>query len=182
MSIFVQRMIGAAKLNAATFEEIEADSGATGQAMAVVCLSAVAAGVGAIGHGGARGPVLGLITALVGWFLWALLTWLVGTKILPEAQTRADLGQLLRVIGFSAGPGILRVFGFIPVLGNVISFATSLWMLASMVVGVRQALDYKGTGRAVAVCVIGFLVYLAVTITLYMLLGLGGGTMGEMSR
>ncbi len=173
MSTFAQRMIGAAKLDAAIYEEVEADSGAMGQAMAVVCLAAVAAAIGTIGHGGARGPVVGLLGALLGWFVWALLTWFIGTKILPEAQTEASPGQLLRTTGFSASPGVFRVFGFIPILGGLIWFAASFWMLASMVVAVRQALDYKGTGRAVAVCLIGFVVYMAVSVVIAMLFGAG---------
>ncbi len=182
MASFAQRMIGAAKLDAATYEEVEADSSATGQAMAVVILSAVAAGIGAIGHGGGRGAVIGLFAALVGWFVWALLTWVIGTKLLPEPDTKANLGELLRTIGFSASPGILRVFGFIPILGALISFATMLWMLASMVVAVRQALDYKGTGRAVGVCLIGFVIYLGATVVLFMALGLGTGMMRGMQN
>lgn len=172
MSTMVQRMVGAAKLNAATYEEVEADASATGQAMAVVCLSAVASAIGAIGHGGIRGPVVGLLGALLGWFIWAGLTWFIGTKLLPEAQTEASPGQLLRTTGFSASPGILRVFGFIPVLGGVLSSIASVWMLAAMVVAVRQALDYKGTGRAVAVCLLGFLIYVGVTIVALMALGI----------
>jgi hypothetical protein len=178
MATFVGRMIGAAKLDAATYEEIEADARATGQAMLVVCLSAVAAGIGAIGDGGVRGALGGVIAALLGWFLWALLTWVIGTKMLPEAQTSADLGQLLRTIGFSASPGILRLFGFIPVLGVIIQLAATIWMLAAMIVAVRQALDYRGTGRAIVVCLIGFLIYVAVNAALFMVLGLGAGMMG----
>lgn len=171
MSTFTQRVIGAAKLDAAIYEEVEADSHATGQAMAVVCLSAIAAGIGAIGQGGVRGAVAGLFGALLGWFIWAFLTWLIGTKMLPEPQTKANLGEMLRTIGFSAGPGILRVFAFVPLLGGIISLAAMIWMLAAMVVAVRQALDYKGTGRAIAVCLIGFLIYLAISVVLFIFLG-----------
>ena len=173
MSTFVQRMIGAARLNVATYEEVEADKGATGQAMAVVCLSALAAGIGAIGHLGMRGPILGLLSALIGWYIWAFITWLVGAKLLPEPQTEADLGQLLRTLGFSASPGLLRVFGFLPILGSIINVATAIWMLASMVVAVRQALDYKGTGRAIVVCLLGFIVYVGITVALFFVLGFG---------
>jgi hypothetical protein len=174
MATFTQRMIGAARLDAATYEEVEADSRANGQAVAVVVLSAVAAGIGGAGAAGLKGAVFGLVSALVGWYIWALLTWFIGTRILPEPQTQADVGQLLRTTGFSASPGILRVFGFVPLLGGLIAFVTGIWMLASMVVAVRQALDYRGTGRAVGVCLIGFLVYLLITVFLLLPFGLGG--------
>jgi len=118
MSTFVRRMVGAAKLNATIYEEIETDAGSARQAMAVVCLSAVAAAIGRIGPGGVRGPVIGLVAAPLGWLVWTLLTWFIGTKILPEAQTEASPGQLLRTAGFSTSPGVFRAFGFIPILGG----------------------------------------------------------------
>ncbi len=172
MSSFSQRMIGAAKLDAATYEEVEADTGALGQAVAVVVLSSLAAGVGAVLYAGFwYGLLLGTLAALFGWVVWAFLTWIIGTKLLPEPQTEADMGQLMRTIGFAAAPGILRVFGIIPGIGGLIVFACSLWMLAAMVVGVRQALDYKSTWRAVGVCVIGWVVLLVFQLLAFSMLG-----------
>jgi hypothetical protein len=159
MTGLVDRMIGAAKLQAATYEEVEGDPQATGQAALVVALASVAAGVSALDEAGMRGLVLGTIVNLIGWVVWAGVTCLVGTRVLPGPRTRADLGQLLRTIGFSSAPGVLNVAGVIPGVGPVVALVVSLWMLAAMVVAVRQALDYDSTWRAVAVCVIGFLGY-----------------------
>ncbi len=165
MASFTDRMLGAAKLDVDTYEEVERDQTATGQAMGVVIISSLAAGIGSVG-GGASGVIVGTIGALVGWFIWAALTFLIGTKILPEPQTKADLGELLRTIGFSASPGVLRIFGMIPLLGGLIALAASVWMLVAMIVAVRQALDYTSTGRAVGVCVMGWLVQVALFFTL----------------
>lgn len=174
MASFTQRMIGAAKLDVHTYEEVEADRTATGQAMGVVVLSSIASGIGAVGTGGGVGLAVGAIGALIGWFLWAFVTYLVGTKILPEPQTRSDVGELLRTIGFSASPGVLLVLGIIPVLGVFVSLVVSIWMLAAFVVAVRQALDYHSTGRAVAVCAIGWLFFVALSVVLRMFVGGGG--------
>jgi hypothetical protein len=163
MPVLVDRMIRAARLDSSLYEEVEADRTAMGQAMGVVLISAVAAGIGGVGAGAAAGFVAGVLAALVGWFLWSLLIWLIGTKLLPEPQTEADLGQLLRTIGFSASPGVIRVLGFIPILGWVVTIVANIWMLAAMVVAARQALDYRGTGRAVVVCLLGWLVHVALT-------------------
>ena len=168
MKSFKDRMLGAAMLDVDTYEEVEHDQTATGQAMGVVIISSLAAGIGSVGDG-ASGLIAGTIGALVGWFIWAALTFLIGTKVLPEPQTKADLGELLRTIGFSASPGVLRIFGMIPVLGVLIALAASVWMLVAMVVAVRQALDYRSTGRAVGVCVIGWVVQLAIFFTLSLL-------------
>ncbi len=122
----------------------------------------VASGIGAIGFGGIQGLIIGTIAALVGWVVWAFLAFIIGTKLLAEPQTKSDIGELLRTTGFASSPGVLRIFAFIPVIGFVISFAASVWMLVAMVIAVRQALDYKSTWRAIGVCVIGFIIYVLI--------------------
>lgn len=156
MATFVERMVGAARLDPAVFEEVEGDAGATGQAAGVVALASLAAGIGAAA--GLGGLVGGTVAGILGWYVWAWLTWLVGTKWLPEPGTRAGVGELLRTIGFASAPGILRVFGFLPLVGALVHLVVFVWMLVAVVVAVRQALDFTSTGRAVAVCVIGWLV------------------------
>lgn len=162
MASLADRMIRAARLDPALYEEVEADQEALPQAMIVVLLSSAAAGIGTSLHMGFFGLLMGAFGALLGWFLWAFTTYFIGTKILPEEQTDADLGQLMRTIGFSTSPGVLRVFGVIPGLGAIVNLLVFFWTLAAMVVAVRQALDYKSTGRAVGVCLLGALLYIAV--------------------
>ncbi len=116
----------------------------------------------AAGIGQRHGFVLAVIAALVGWFAWAFLIYVIGTKLLPEPQTHADVGQLLRTTGFSAAPGLLRVLGIIPLLGPMIMLIIAIWMLVAMIIAVRQALDYTSTWRAIGVSVIGWIVYMAI--------------------
>jgi len=175
MASLTDRMMRAAKLDVSLYEEVEADKGAMGQAMGVVILSSVAAGIGSIGTSGIKGLIFGTILALVGWFIWSYLTFAIGTKLLAEPQTKADYGELLRTIGFSSSPGVLRVFGIIPMLGNILNIICGIWMLVAMVIAVRQALDYKSTLRAVAVCLIGFIVQIFVLALFFQSLG-GFGT------
>ncbi len=160
MRELADRMLRAARLEVALYEEVEADRNALGQAATVVVLSNVAAGLGlGIGQAGGLGAILlAAVGSLIGWALWAGLTYLIGTKLLPEPQTQADFGQLLRTIGFSSSPGVIRLLGVIPGLAGIVSLVAGVWMLAAMVVAVRQALDYHSTGRAVGVCLIGFIV------------------------
>lgn len=166
MADFKDRIIRAAKLDVNLYEEVEVDTTAMGQAIGIVVLSSVAAGIGNIARGGLGGIFAGTIIALISWYIWAYLTYFIGTRLLPEPQTRADLGELLRTIGFSSSPGLIRVLAIIPGLGNLVFFAASIWMLIAMVIAVRQALDYTSTARAVVVCVIGW----AIQISLFMLL------------
>jgi len=158
MNIFQDRIIRAAKLDVSLYEEVEADKGAMGQAMGIVVLSSLAAGIGIISSAGISAILLGTVSALIGWYAWSYIVYFVGTRILPEPQTKADYGELLRTIGFSSSPGLIRVFGIIPGLTGIVLLTASVWMLIAMVIAVRQALDYSGTGRAVGVCVIGWII------------------------
>ncbi len=162
MSTFAERLMGAATLDVHTYEEVEADTTAMTQAMGVVVLSSIAQGIAGLTQGGGMGFVAGAMGALIGWFIWAFLVYIIGTKVLPEPQTRSDLGELLRTTGFSASPGLLRVLGVIPFFGGLIIIAVSIWMLIAMIIAVRQALDYQSTGRAVGVCLIGWFVFVVI--------------------
>ena len=175
MASLTERMLGAAKLDAATYVEIEADTTATPQAMLVVVVANLAAGIGVLRVLGIGGLLMTTLISLIGWYVWAFVTYFVGTRFLPGPKTQADVGQLLRTIGFSASPGLIRVLGIVPGLGTLVAFVASLWMLVAMVVAVRQALDYESTGRAVAVCVIGFALNFAVLFVLGKLLGIPVG-------
>lgn len=166
---FLSRVKRAGNLEAELYEEVEADTDAMGQAVAVVVISSLAAGISYVGKLGLEGVLLGTVAALLGWVLWAFLTYLIGTKLLPTERTESDMGELLRTIGFSSAPGVLRVFGFFPLLGPLVRLGASLWMLVAMVVAVRQALDYESTGRAVAVCGIGWVVQVVLVSLLYAL-------------
>jgi len=158
MSSIQDRMIRAAKLDAELYEEVEADQGAMGQAVTVVVLSAVAAGIGNAANAGLSGVVIVTIGAIVGWYIWAFMTYFIGTRLLPEPQTSADHGELLRTIGFSSAPGLIRILGVIPGLRDVVFLVAGIWMLVAMVIAVRQALDYQNTWRAIGVCLIGWVV------------------------
>ena len=173
MATIQDRIIRAAKLDPRLYEEVEADRDATGQAVAVVLMSAVAGGIGSLGSGVLPGIVGGTVLTFIGWLVWAFLTYFIGTRLLPEPQTKADYGELLRTIGFSSAPGLIRVFGVIPGLRAVLFLVAGIWMLVAMVIAVRQALDYTSTLRAVGVCLIGWLVQVLVLVLAANLFGLG---------
>lgn len=169
---FVQRLIGAAALDAAVYEDVEADPAATAQAFVVVLLSSIAGGIGLRGVSG--GPVniaFFAMVALLAWIAWALVTYAIGAFLMPEPETSVDVGELMRTIGFAATPGLLRVLGAIPPLAMPVLAVTAVWMLAAMVVAVRQALDYRSTARAIGVCLTGWVLAIAVAVVLGVLFG-----------
>ncbi len=171
MNIFWQRIIQAAKLDSHLYEEVEKDTRALPQAMAVVLLSAVAAGIGGVSKIGIGGIFIGAIIGLISWYIWAMLTYLIGTKLLPEPQTRSNLGELLRTIGFSSAPGLIRILGVIAALQRLVFSLGAAWMLVAMVIAVKCALDYKSIWRAVGVCLIGWIIQLILFTSLFALFG-----------
>jgi len=174
------RMIRAAKLDINLYEEVEADKTAIRQAAVVVLIYSICAGIGAglvdvwdegVGHFFLSLSV-GLISALVFWLLWSLITYFIGTRLFRGPQTSATYGELLRTIGFAATPGILMIFVFIPYVGGLVYFIVWVWMLIAMVIAVRQALDFT-TWRAIGTVVVGGIIYLVVALIIGLITGLG---------
>ena len=174
-SHFIHRLLGAAMLDVATFEEVEADRSATPQAVTVVVLSSLAAAIGARGSGNGAATVAVFVTAaaiaLVTWAAFALVTFEIGAHILPSAETRVDVGELLRTLGFAATPGLIQVFGVFPGATVPVFAIAVVWALAASIVAVRQALDYTSTGRALAVCGLALLLSLAIAMVLGVVFG-----------
>jgi hypothetical protein len=168
---FQNRVLGAMRLQAATFEEVEHDASAMSQAAIVVLAATVARGLGAydLGMTVFLGTVVG---ALIGWVVGAVVVWIVGTRVLPGKNTQADLGQVLRTVGFAQAPGVFGILGFIPILGWLIGFVVGIWVLVATVIAVRQAFDYDDTIRAIIVCVIAWVVMVVVMMVVAML-GIG---------
>lgn len=167
MDDLLNRIKRALRLDPALYEEVEADRGALGQAMLIVVLSSIAAGIGWYDESSLFGLLGNIIVALLGWFLWAYIAFFIGTQVLPGPLTRSNHGELLRTTGFASAPGIIRILGVIPGLGILSNLVANVWMIIAMVIAIRQALDYRSTGRAVVVCLLGWLVYGIVTILIY---------------
>lgn len=167
----INRMMRAALLDVATFEEVEADTRATGQAILVVAVVALATGIGTFQAGGIGGLLAGVVIGLVGWVGWAYITFFLGTTLFKTPQTSANWGQMARVLGFAQTPGLLKALGIIPGIQGVVFLLASLWQFVAMVIAVRQGLDYSSTWRAVGVVVLGFIPYavfiLLLTVVLY---------------
>ena len=159
MASLQERMIGAMKGDVKTFQEIEADPSAIGQAVTVIVISSLAALVGNIFRLGLGFGIRQMIMALIGYAIWSFLIVIIGTKIMPEPATKADFQEAFRVIGFTASPGVLNVLAIIPFLGPLISFVIGIWMLVIGVIAVKEVLDYSNIGRAIIVCLIALIVW-----------------------
>ena len=164
--------MGALVLDPVTFEDVEADVHAGAQAAVVVLLACVAGGFATVGGTSMTLPsfVLGTVTALGAWVVWAFLITTIGTHMMPEPQTNSRPGELLRTMGFAAAPGVFLAFGAMPSAAPFAFAVASLWMLAATVLAVRQALDYRSLGRAAIVCVTAWLLTFGIIASAGMLL------------
>ncbi len=182
MASLQNRIIGVLQLKPATFEEIESDTTATSQAAMIVLAAAVSRGLATVSYSGTTWFVASIVLALVGWAVGSWVLLLVGTKVMPGKNTQADLGQMLRVMGFAQAPGLFGIVTVIPFLGWLIGFGLVVWGLICAVIGVRQVLDYDDTIKAVIVCVIAW-VAMFIVMGLLSLFGLGaaaaGGALGS---
>ncbi len=156
------RLKGVLRLDPMAYEDIERDPNANTQALMIVVLASLAAGLGAGLTLGLGGLVRESVGAVAGWVMWAGVTYLLGTRVWPESGTRTDMGELLRVIGFSYAPNFFSIFGVLPLVGGLIRGLVALWLLATTVIAVRQALDYRSTGRAFQVVFVGWLIFVVI--------------------
>lgn len=168
----INRMIGAARLDVATYEEVENDQTATTQALIVVALAAVAAGIGSLRENGIAGLIGGTISGIIGWAVFSFFIYIVGTRLLNTAQTQANTGQVMRTLGFAYSIQILAVVGFIPVLGPIIAFVAAIWFIVASVVAIKQALEMS-TGRAIVTAIIAGIAMFIVIAIIAAIFGIG---------
>ena len=170
----LERVIGVFKLDVNVFEEIEHDQGATGQAAIVVAIAALLAALGSgIGSSFSDGNfflsfISTLIWTFIGWVVWSAVTYFVGTSLFDGV---ADMGEMLRVIGFAYAPQILSI---IPCIGGLVGV---LWSLIAGFVAVRQGLDLDNT-KAFLTIVVGFVVYIVGAVIVGLFIGGVGALFG----
>lgn len=160
MAIFFSRFIGALALDPSAFEDIERDRHADLESMLVLLMACAAGGVGAIGAGDTSGGgfVIGAVMVLGAWLVWAGLIGAIGTTILADTQTRSDVHELLRVLGYATAPGVFLSLAAMRTAAPLLIVVVSAWIVAAAVLGVRQALDYRSTARAAVVCAAAFVI------------------------
>jgi hypothetical protein len=156
INLFINRVFRAIKIDIDLYEEVEKDKNATIQAGVVVVLSSLAAGIGAL-QMGVTNFLLAPAMSLLSWYVWAYIIHFVGVKLFGGSKTKSTHGELLRTIGFSSAPGLIRVFGLTPDLMTVTFIGSAFWMLACMVVAVKSALDYESLWKAFGVVIIAWL-------------------------
>lgn len=166
---FTDRLIGAARLDRSVYEEVERDTTATSQAAIVVVAAVIASGLGALFTD--FGTVVAVVlTSLVSWIITAAFIYLVGTRIIPSDRVEADLGQVVRTLGFAFAPNLLLILGFIPVVGLLVALVVAVWTIVTRIVAIQSALE-ASVGRAIAIAVIAAVLSAIVQSILFAIFG-----------
>jgi hypothetical protein len=171
MTRFFTRFVGVLVLDRAAFEEIEANHHAAMQSVVVIVMACVAGGFAARGLGliGLPGFVTGTIVSLGAFLVWAVAVTTLGTITVPEPQTSSDVPELLRVLGFAAAPGVFVAFAAMPAVAPLVLTIVMVWTIATAVMGVQQALDYRSLPRAITVCTLAWVLSFGVVFLALML-------------
>ncbi len=165
----IQHMIGAARLDVSAYEAVEKDKKATGQAAYIVVATSLVAGAVSwftTGQGG--GGLIGSIVAVIGWAFYAQLAYLLGTRVFPTKETKADWGEVARTLGFANTPRFAMLLALIPGIGGLVRGVVEFWVLVATVIALRSALDCS-TGRAIG---IGIAAWLAQLLMLFIAIAL----------
>lgn len=168
-NVIVDRCIGVVQLDVPTYEAIEHDPAATQQAAIVVAVVALAGAIGGVDEG-FGGLIVGIIGAFIGWFIFAGLTYFVGTNLFGTPTTNTTFEAVLRTMGYAQVPNILGIFGFIPVLGWLAALVGSVWAIVTAIIAIRQSLNIS-TGRAVVTAVVAWLALVIVMTILAIIFG-----------
>jgi hypothetical protein len=149
------RIVGVLRLDQATFEEVEADEKATGEAAFIVVASALVAAAGyAIREGGTvQAGLFSAIAELIGWAVYAQFAYLVGTKLFPAPTTHSNWGELARTLGYATSPRFLLLLVAVPGLGGAVRLVEGIWRLVTTVIALRSSLDCT-TLRAIVVGIV----------------------------
>ncbi len=162
------RMLGALRLNTATYEEIEADEKATGEAAFIIVATSLVSGAVNGVLTGASGGFFGALGSFLGWAFYAWIAYIVGVKLFPGKDTKSSWGEIARTLGYANTPRFFLIFELIPGFAAITRTVVGLWVLVATIVALRSALDIS-TGRAIWIAIasaIGQVIVIAVALAI----------------
>lgn len=170
MGLLLDRTFRAVKLDASLYEEVAADTSAMTQSMIVMFIYGAASAYGTFGRSGAVGANIGIVTTIIGWYIWTFFIYIAGARLFPESQTTADRKALLRALCFASGAGWIRILGLVPGLTAIAFSVASIWMIVTATVATKQVLNYTRTARAAIICLVCWIISTLVQGVLYVIL------------
>ena len=175
---YADRLLGALRLDARTYREVEQDTNANGQAALTVVLAALAAGIGYILSRDLVQNVIGTaLSSLLQWVIFSFVAYYVGASLFSSGQTSVTPGQVLRTIGFAQAPKLLLIVAIVPLLGWIVGLIVFFWFLATAIVALREAFEFD-TGRAIGTGLVAIVAIAIVDIVLSAIFGIGSALFG----
>ena len=108
------------------------------------------------------------LTAILTWFVWAILIFVIGVKLFPDKQTKVSFKKVLTAVGFAHAPGILRFFAITPDLMIPIIFITQFWIFASLIISTKQILNLRSNFKSFGIVFLSFLTIAFLSISFVM--------------
>jgi hypothetical protein len=178
---YADRLVGALRLDARTYREVEQDTNANGQAALTIVLAALAAGIGSIlGRDLIQNALGTVLSSVLQWVVFSLVAYYVGASLFSTGQTSVTPGQVLRTVGFAHAPKLFLVLGIIPFLGWIVGLVVFFWFLAAAILALREAFEFD-IGRAIGTGLVALIGILIVDIVLLVVFGIGSALFGGLT-
>ena len=108
------------------------------------------------------------LTAILTWFIWSILIFVLGVKIFPDKQTKVSFKKVLTAVGFAHAPGLLRFFAITPDLMIPIIFFTQFWIFASLIISTKHILNLKSNLKSFGIIFLSFLILAILSVSFVM--------------
>ncbi|MBN1659367.1 MAG: YIP1 family protein [Anaerolineae bacterium] len=175
----IDRILRAIRLDPNVYREIAEDENAMGEAAIIVIVVTL---LSALGSAFAAESffvsliVSWLMSVIVGWIGWAVLTYFIGAKLFGG---RSSIPEMMRVLGYASAPQLLGVLGFIPCLGWLASLIGAILALIAGIIAVRESMEFD-TGKAVLTVLIAWVIAFAITFGVGLVIGGGAAALGSL--
>ncbi len=165
-NLLIRRLRRLATLDTTVFDEVRTDANATLPALVVVIAASFLAGLGGwlwwfwadfpgAGRVFVQSVLLGTFFAVALWGVWVAITYVMLAQVY---RARADLAQLVRVMGFGAAPLGLTVLMFIPGIDFGVALASMMLFFGTTFLATQSATDAPA-GRVLIATAAGFAVW-----------------------
>ena len=108
------------------------------------------------------------LTAIITWFIWSLLIFVVGVKLFPDKESKVPFKKVLIAVGYAHAPGILRFFAVTPEFIIPVIFLTQFWIFAGLIISTKQILNLKSNLKAFGIIILCFLIIAFLSISFVM--------------
>ena len=108
------------------------------------------------------------LTAILTWFIWAILIFVIGVKLFPDKQTKTSFKKVLTAVGYAHAPGLLRFFAITPELMVPIIFLTQFWIFAALIISTKHVLILKSNFKSFGIVFLSFLIIAFLSISFVM--------------